>query len=440
MVFKLFVVGALVFVLNNQNEARPSQNFLDYSDAISADPQVISDVIGHGNISEGDLLTTTRAQVIDSEYVTTSLRLESSAETEGKSDAPELNRKASRNLVQVTNSCHFFMFMSGTVGIGSLTIFGLVGNALSFFALFKQRATSSSILILLTLATSDTIVIIMMFILKSVPAFVTYSGLLTGFQYYYPYCFVYGFPIATTASVMTSFTTLLIAIHRFIAVCKPFKLTAIASTRQTKYHIAGVFLFVIIFNIPMFFQSELYTVKSNETNVTTTLWRYTTLRTNVYFSLIYSVIMYYLVILICPFIILLTITIKLIRELRRARRARSEMCTSVATGSQQTDELTAALVGIVTVYFICQTLIFMRRLLQRFFFNDRGCGSLDMYAGEFAALLVVLNSSTNFLVYIIVSKSFRETLYGTFNFTIQKKFRTQQRIRVDKDTEERFYN
>ena len=350
------------------------------------------------------------------DLVTTPSPFDNFIETDWENNANETDRNANENLAGDGSKCILFQFMVKTVGIGSLFTFGLVGNSLSFIVLFKQRATSASILILLAFSTIDSLFIAVNFMLKSVPAFVDYSGLLTGFNYYHPYFFVYLRPFIPVLSTMTSYTTLLMAIHRFVAVCKPFKLKTIASVRQTKFQLAFVILFAFIFNLPYFFLYSLHIVRSPVTNEPTIVMRGSNLRANFYFYLIYVVIGHYVVISICPFITLLIITIKLIRGLRRAERQRKKMSTSVDPHKTQADEITPALIGIVIVYFICHTPVFIRRFLVIIIQPKykRGCDSFYVYAEEIEAFLTVLSSSVNFVIYIITSKSFRETLSGMF--------------------------
>ena len=418
MVFKLFVIVALIFALKHKHGANPSEITSGYHNGASSHANVKS---GRGSL---DGLVTV-------ETYTTTVSENSALDVITTSSATETDSKTTENVTKDTNNCILFKFMIGTVGIGFLVAFGLVGNVLSFIVLFKQRSTSASILILLALSTVDSIFIVLMFILKSVPAFVAFSGLLTGFNYYYPYFFVYGWPLVPSVSTMTAFITLLMAIHRFVAVCKPFNLKTIASVRQTQFQIACVFAFAIIFNIPFFFVYSLHTVSSPETNATYSVWRTRDLQNNFYFYLIYVVVGHYVVILICPFITLLIITIKLIRELRRAARARSDMSTKAGSHNKQADEITPALIGILIVYFICQIPVFIRRLTAMVFpKDDRDC-SFDVYAEDINAFLMVFSSSVNFVIYNTVSKSFRETLAKTFKF--QKfTFASQQKDRTSK--------
>ena len=400
MALKLVVLAAIFFTLKGHDETVFSRKM---SEPVTTTDEFFSAIHGQregtaeANIPNGSTL----ASMVSN---TTTARTHIGVDT--------ASHNGDRDHMIDREYCLFFKFMFGTVGIGTLTLFGLIGNTLSFVVLFQQRKTSASMLILLALTVTDSFFVLTMFTMKSIPALVFYTGLLPGYTYYYPYFFVYGWPTVSVALVMTSYTTVLIAVHRFVAVCKPFALTTFASIRNTQYQIAGVFIFSIIYNIPIYNEYTLYTVTAEDGSGTTSIkWRYSGLGTNYYYSLIYRIIMYYLIIFIGPLIVLLVISIKLIRALRKAQKSRSKMSLT-AQKKQERDEITPALIVIVIVYFICQAPVFTRRFLQGIFPNSRGCGTLYLVIQEISALSTVCNSSVNFLIYIIMSKGFRNTLIG----------------------------
>ena len=274
--------------------------------------------------------------------------------------------------------CTFYLFVFGTVVIGTTAIFGLVGNGLSFLVLFHQRKTSSSMLVLATLAGVDSFLLLTMLLVKSMPALVFYTGWLPSYARNYAYVIAFGWPTVSVAVTMASYITVLIAIHRFVAVCKPFKLSTFASVNRTKLHIAGVVTFAIVYNVPIYCEYTLYSVTSQETNQTFTRWRYSNMAASFYYSLIYRIVLYYVVMFVGPLITLVTITFKISRGLRKARRMRAKMSTlSRENGGK--DEISPALVVIVVVYFVCQVPSFLRRFLRGVFPEQRGCGSFYDY-------------------------------------------------------------
>jgi len=55
----------------------------------------------------------------------------------------------------------------------------------------------------------------------------------------------------------TTWVTVLVALHRYIAVCKAHHLKRFGSRKVAKIQLGGVFIFAVLFNLPRFLQ---YTV------------------------------------------------------------------------------------------------------------------------------------------------------------------------------------
>ena len=107
---------------------------------------------------------------------------------------------------------------------------------------------------------------------------------------------------------------------------------------------------------------------------------------------------------IAPFVILTYLNSRLIRTLNEIRLRKEAL-----TGHRvRDDHITMIIVVIVITFILCQTpalvnQIFWATIPQ----SGRECGYFHFYYTKISDVLVVLNSSTNFLIYCLFGKSFR---------------------------------
>ena len=128
------------------------------------------------------------------------------------------------------------------------------------------------------------------------------------------------------------------------------------------------------------------------------------------YQIVYSNILYYPVMYIAPLVILFFLNFRLIRQLN-VIHTRKEALTGHKV---KDDNITVVIVVIVIIFILCQTPALVNQIFWATVSKyDRQCGHFHFYYTRISDALVVLNSSTNFLVYCLFGKTFRKVFKET---------------------------
>ena len=125
---------------------------------------------------------------------------------------------------------------------------------------------------------------------------------------------------------------------------------------------------------------------------------------------VYDTIFLLIFLLALPILTITVLTIRLIKAMKAHRRMQLEM----QSHSQQNDgNVTIALVIVVIVFIVCQVPTFVWYVLAKVLphpYESNYCGGFLFYTGVVIDMLEILNSSINFVIYIIANKAFRDVL------------------------------
>jgi len=135
---------------------------------------------------------------------------------------------------------------------------------------------------------------------------------------------------------------------------------------------------------------------------------------NQIYQIIYSNILYFPVMYLMPLGSLAYLNVKLISALKAIRRKTTSVATSKVRGRKRRkdDHITQCVVAIVCVFIVCQT----PALLNQIFFAlsfDRECGDFHFYYTALSDVVVVVNSSCNFVIYCLFGATFRRIFLAT---------------------------
>ena len=306
--------------------------------------------------------------------------------------------------------CKLVNFAFETILIGTMIVLGLFGNSISFVVLWQQAKTSASMLILAALSVSDSILLMCLIFTKTIRSFAIYTKLIPDYVAYYSYVNVYVWPLVSMAALSTTYMTVLTAIHRYVAVCRPFQASSFCNLRKVKIQTVSVFLFVIAYNIPRFFEKRILAVFSDDGTFVKTVYELNELGSNSYYVWIHRIIVYHTLGFVIPLPILFWTTIRLCHVLKKAREMRLKMSNNKA--SPQSDDITPSLLFIILVYFIYQLCVITRIIYSSVNPNASRCASTYHNIQMANLFFQVFNSSINFVIYMVMSKSFRNTLQG----------------------------
>merc|ERR1719232_693026 len=267
----------------------------------------------------------------------------------------------------------------------------------------------------------------------------------------FPY-FIFPFMnIAVTGSI---FMTVAIAFERYWAVHYPIDYSqAINSPEACKKrlfkYVVPVLSFSSAVNLPKFFESYVEAVKHEIVPDGYKLWpddtvrvngtlienltradlpyeyeyyiEVTDFRKNTYYTIYYTNWTRLLIMGIIPTVLLIYFNYKIYKDVKHRNRRQLSMSRTSATATQQArrkqeDNLAVVFMGIVLIFLVCN---FPRNMLSLFeslwIRRSMACQKTGMRGfpvwaiilGNFSHLLLVVNSSTNMILYIFLNKQFR---------------------------------
>ena len=355
----------------------------------------------------------------------------------------------SLNLLQdkarAEDSCRHFEFVICAVMIGLLCILGLIGNMTSFFVLWKYTSETATTFLLRGMAVLDSVLLVTSFIIYSLPAFYTYwagdrdqdgSSTIEWMRQQV-------WPLAMVAHTATVWITVLVTWNRYCATCRPVGTYTTMVSRSLQLQAAGICLLSILYNIPRFVEHhtishrqvphdnvsfttatpDLYNVShSPDGNLTLnrphdSLGGADRVQTvpvilgdNQIYQIIYSNVLYFPVMWIFPLLALTYLNFRLLRNINAIKKKRRNMTKT----RQKEDNITQIVIVIVFVFILTQTPALINQIFWAVTsFSDRECGRFHYYYTRISDVLVVTNSSSNFIVYVLFGKSFRKIFVST---------------------------
>ena len=311
--------------------------------------------------------------------------------------------------------CFLYDFLIEALCMGTLCLFGFAGNTLSFLVLWREKSKYATPFLLMALAVADTMFLTTVMILRVMTSIYTYTRTKDAFSAHFPYIVNYVFPFAQMSLTGTVWLTVLVTLNRYVSVCKPYEVSQLCSKRQARRHVIVITLFSIIYSVPKFFEYTIGPKRNPHRNI----WVYhawpTAMGKNAIYRIVYSNIIYFLLVYILPLVILMTLNYKLVRALSQARRRRRQLVTHPRRHGDSTqcqeEDVTLTLIIVVVVFVVTQTPALVTQSFEATLHRRQTmCPTYYFYYSRISDLLVVANSSSNFLIYCFCSKRFRNIL------------------------------
>ena len=299
---------------------------------------------------------------------------------------------------------HFYLMMAATCVTAPLALMGLVGNIIAFHIFGKMERQNAVTFLLRSLAVVDSCCLLIL-----VPFFNWYWSIMHGNGWIKtlassltPFMVVLVEPLYHVFLLVNAWTSVVIGINRYIAVCRPLHAARLCTISHAKKQIACVLLFSFAYSLPRFLQykyigSDKY-VGLKDLFDNSNPWYY-----YIYMagcdSAFYSV---------TPFSILFFVCVRLAMTLRAARR---QAMNRHGTRSADT-RVTTMLVVLLGVFLVCQIPGIFDRIngiLYRLY------GRSNLVEDIVLTYLVwpictIFNSSVNCLIYLAYNKQFRRKL------------------------------
>ena len=322
--------------------------------------------------------------------------------------ANESTSAGSSGLEDDMAACELFDFAIEGVVMGLLCALGLCGNALSIICLAKEKSKTATPFLLMSLEVADSLFLILAAIVRVFHTNATFTGTFTD-RNAWNYIGRVTYPVAMITETATVYLTLLVTFNRYVSVCK-----LQAQPRNKNYktsarlQVLGVIVFSCVYNLPRFFEFEIK--PANAAGKQVIALDDSKLALNKFYNIIYTNCAYFIVMFLFPLVVLLYLNRQLILALREMKQRRARLGN---TESRSEEDITRMLVTVVVVFFVCQAPGLVTQILGRTLsMDERICPSAYFYYARISDMLIVLNSSVNFIIYCFCNKRFRDNLRG----------------------------
>ena len=273
-----------------------------------------------------------------------------------------------------TLSCWILESITPDPLIGTVYVFGLIGNALSFAVLHKYSSGNVGAYLLKALAITDNI------FLATTLGFVIYSSTEPGFTR------IITNVLLALVSATISWTVWMIVIvagNRYIAVCRPMVASRVCTINKVRLEILIMVGVVCIFNIPHFVDFDF---------------------PHTYIFYIYA--FHFIFVFLLPLVIIIFFNVHLMRSLHLAKRSRMIM---TSRSSDDGNNITIVMIVIIIVFVVCQTPFTLSISIATFVGHPYNSCPLLLFL-RVSMLLMIINSSVNFVIYCLFRRQFRNQL------------------------------
>uniref|UniRef100_A0A336L365 CSON002596 protein n=1 Tax=Culicoides sonorensis TaxID=179676 RepID=A0A336L365_CULSO len=323
--------------------------------------------------------------------------------------ASDLNRTSNNNVINICNEVYNsespevkFQFWMSAIFLSGVGLFGILGNILSMVILSRPQMKSSISAVLFGLAACDTLLIVTSLLLFSLATIYPYTRYLFNYYYiWYPKLTPFIFPIAMAAQTASAYLTITVSFERFLVVYFPLQSRRWLNYERARIYVILILLFSFIFNIPRFFEAMVLEDNHKEYGTIYCI-RGTALRNNLVYIKFYVHWMYLIFNFFLPFTTLAFFNIMIYRQIRKANKERLRISRS----EKREISLAMMLICVVIVFLLCNILALLLNILEAFFHM-----TLDN-VNHVSNLLVTINSSVNFIIYVIFGEKFKRIFFA----------------------------
>ncbi|XP_037934466.1 FMRFamide receptor [Teleopsis dalmanni] len=294
------------------------------------------------------------------------------------------------------NNCIEF-WVCGIV-LNIVGILGIIGNIISMIILSRPQMRSSINYLLIGLARCDTVLIITSILLFGIPSIYPYTGnFFFYYNYIYPFISPAIYPIAMMAQTASIYMTFTVTLERYVAVCHPLKARALCTYGRAKIYFIVCVIFSLLYNFSRFWEVLTITYQPSHSPVVLHCVRPSALRRNLTYINIYIHWCYFIVNYIVPFSTLAILNCLIYRQVKRANRERQRLSRS----EKREIGLATMLLCVVIVFFLFNFPALVINISEAFY------NIIDHSLTKTSNLLVTINSSANFLIYVIFGEKFK---------------------------------
>ena len=276
---------------------------------------------------------------------------------------------------------------------GLLALLGLVGNIVSFCT-FGKMPNSATTFLLRALAVFDSGLLLLNASLYAMRWAEKLSVLLIFTQIY----------IVSTSHIFyvaVVWTSVIIGMNRYIAVCRPLQAARLCTTDRARKQLVCIVLFSIVYALPRFFRYKLTKAADGSEYEIPFL-----IDDKIWYEYFYIVGCEMIFRFVIPFAMLLFFCVRLITTLRAARRQPLDL----HGGPRVETRVTLMLVTLLGIFLICNAPNFIHNSLMIILMHDFQFATswANILAFYIADILTIFNSSCNWVIYFAYMKEFRK--------------------------------
>ncbi|XP_041372208.1 FMRFamide receptor-like [Gigantopelta aegis] len=290
---------------------------------------------------------------------------------------------------------HTARMVTGLILYPCICFPGLIGNFLTVIVMSQRNMRSSTNAFLSALAVSDAVKLINDILYFMVIIFYKTDSIMgnRAYGYLYPYAhFIFSLSVC-----VSSWLTVSVAVERYIMVCHPTKAREMCSRTRAVLTCISVYVLMTLVALPSAFryrthwcwdeslkstmlEVDLTELWSNEAFVTAYTWAQNLLRS------------------IIPLIVLVGLNACIIGALRKSRASRR---------NNSRHRVTIMMIMVIVVFMVCITPDAIMSTVFGFGYHE--AGHLVKGIREFTDTLLALNAASNFIIYCLFNKVFRQS-------------------------------
>ena len=311
--------------------------------------------------------------------------------------------------------CLLYEFVISALIIGLLCIFGLIGNILAFITFGTTGQHNASTALFRALAVADSLMLLFASLLYVPEAFADYMELRTPcFASINVHLMRYIYPVSLTAQSITVWISVLLAINRYIAVCKPLMALSLCTVSNARKQLCAVVIFCIVVMSSRFFEMYIIYTKTEGSDETSTDLMVRSWVLQGWYEILRWTI-YIVVVFITPFGVILILGVKVVFAIHSNR---TKLIRRHSKRAKSDNPVTRLVLIILLVFLICQIPALVNQLLWIILPDDvRNCGGFQFYFRGIANVFAIMNSAVNFPIYMVLNKTFRNKVCSMFRKT-----------------------
>ncbi|WKX95265.1 hypothetical protein Q1695_012037 [Nippostrongylus brasiliensis] len=323
--------------------------------------------------------------------------------------------------------------------VGSLIgLFGLFGNASTALILTRPSMRNPNNLFLTALAVFDSCLLITAFFIYAMEYIIEYTQAFDLYVAWLTYL-RFAFALSHISQTGSVYITVAVTIERYLAVCHPRRSKQMCNSGGAAWTILGVTTFAVLFNATKFFELEvtINPMCPDGNNWQSYILLPSVMAANPLYQQVYALWLTNLVMVFLPFLTLLVLNAYIAYTIRKSLEKfdnHQEKLPDRSELKEKSREATMVLVIIVCIFLICNFWGFVLTLLERIVDHEVLMvenHAFYTFSREAINFLAIINSSINFVIYIVFGKEFRKELvvvYGcgmrgiTMKLPVQDKF------------------